>query len=103
MLPDITAGIIDITAQNLAELVHPFLSLRPVGSDQRMHGQHVLTVVMAQSTLLPEPVPEILIVDYMVGAHQPGQVKGFRRSVNRNGTVPGILRHGLCGQMTAAV
>ena len=47
MLQDIGVGIVNVLAQYLAQLIHPLLPFRLVGPDQRVHGQHVLGIIVA--------------------------------------------------------
>ena len=52
---------------------------------------HVHLVIMAQLGLLLHPLPEPLVIDDVVGAHQPRQVKGLRGRIDRDRPLPGIL------------
>jgi hypothetical protein len=56
-----------------------------------MHGKHVLGIVVAQGRLFQKSVPKILIINYMVGPYQAGQIKGLGGRVHGDGAVLGVL------------
>ena len=99
ILADIIVCVVHISRQNLAQLIQPFLALWTVCADERVHGQHVHAVVVAEAGLLAHPVPQIRIVDDMIRTDQSGQVEGLGGCVDGNGPVFRIFAHGLGGDV----
>ena len=103
MLCDISAGIVHVAGEHLAQLVQPFPAFRAIGRRQRVHGQHIHVVIVAQGGFLLHPVPEPGVVDDVVAAHQPGQVEGLGWGVDGGGTLPGVLADALGGDVPGTV
>ena len=103
MAADEIAGIVDIAAEGLAEFIHPHMTFRPVGANQRMHGKHIHLVVMRFGTLGQHTVPQGGVINDMVAAHQPRQVEGLAGGIQRHRALPGVLADRLGGGMLVAV
>ena len=52
VLRDKITGVIHIAGNGLTQFVYPLIAFRSVRADQRMHGQHIHGIVMAQRGLL---------------------------------------------------
>ena len=100
---DVVAGEVHVAAEHPAELVHPVVALGAVGTDERVHGQHIHLIVMGLGALGHHPVPQVRIINNMVAAHQARQVEGLAGGVERHGALPGVLAHRLGGSMLMAV
>ena len=67
-----------------------------------MDGEDVGVVVVAEAALPQHPLPEILVVDYMVGTHQPCQGKGLAGGVKGYGAFFGVFGDALGGDVLIA-
>ena len=67
-----------------------------------MDREHVAVVIMAQAALVHHPVPEILVVNNMVGAHQPCQGEGLAGGIEGDGALSGVGRDALGGDVPVA-
>ena len=85
VLFDVIAAEVDIAGDGLAQLVHPLIPLAPVGAHQGVHAEHVHAVVVGEGGLLLDPVPESLVVNDVVAAHQTRKVKGVVSEIHKVG------------------
>ena len=72
---DVIIGIVDVVGQYLAQLVYPFFTFGLVGTDQRVHAQHVHRVVVGGIGLGDDPVAEVFVINNVIRANQTGEVK----------------------------
>ena len=80
-----------VFAQHLAQLVQPGRAGVRVSAHQRVHPQHVHLVVVGQRRLFVDAVPQAVVVDDVIAAHQPRQVEGLGGRVQRHGALAGVL------------
>ena len=58
---------------------------------------------MGQGSLSLYAVAEGLMMDYVITAHKTGQIEGLGNGIEGDGTLLGILRHRLGGDVLVAV
>ena len=101
-LGNVVAGPVNVCTQDLGELVHPLVSLRPVRAHERVHGEHVHVVVVALGAARSDAVSQALVVYDVVGANQAGQVEGLARRVESHRAVASIVGDALRGHVPVA-
>jgi len=102
VIPDVITGKVHVAAENFNELIQPLVTLGLVGTDERVHGQHVHAVVVGQAGLLAHAVMPPLVVNDVIAAHEAGQVEGLGGGIERCGALTRILGNGLRGSVLVA-
>ena len=102
VLADVVAGIADVLAQHLAELVHPLVALGTVGAHERVHGEHVHVVVAGLSLDGRYAVAQPAVIYHVVAAHEARQVERLGRRVECHRARAGVGAHALGGDVGVA-
>ena len=99
---DKIAGVAQVAVYHGDHFVGPFCPLGTERAHEGVDGEHVAVVIMAQPALGHHPVPEIFVVDDVVGAHQPRQREGLAGGVEGDGALSGVGRDALGGDVPVA-
>ena len=91
MLLNKPACILYILCDHLTQLIHPDRSFRAICPYQTVHTEHIHGIIMGFAALGLHPLPQILIINNVVGSYKPCQIKGLWRRIQSNGPFSGIL------------